>query len=112
MESILEGKLLELLTGRQSLTTAVLMREAVKKKIPIISYSSHEKEILHRIIPSKSVYEKIEFALNSGHIVVLPEKAIDWHGKKRWGWWSIDPQTMETIVSWTRAYTRQSLSGP
>jgi hypothetical protein len=97
MESILEGKLLELLMGKPALTTAALMQEAAQQQIPIRSYSSLEKENLRKIGPPEAVAEKLFSALDSGRIVVIPEKSIEWEGQKRWGWWDVDPHTMETI---------------
>ncbi|MGB7295498.1 MAG: hypothetical protein WBC70_07900 [Candidatus Aminicenantales bacterium] len=97
MESTLEGKLLELLAGQPALTTAVLMQEAEKKNIPIRMFSSLEKEDLHKISLPKSVAQKIDAVLDSGRIAVLPEKGVPWQGKERWGWWDIDPVTMETV---------------
>ncbi len=97
MESILEGKLLELLTGKPSLTTAALMREAERKKIPLRSYSKLEKENIKRIGLPEHVAEKVFSTLDAGRVVILPERAIEWQGQDRWGWWDIDPFTMETI---------------
>jgi hypothetical protein len=97
MESILEGKLLDLLTGKPALTTAALMQEAAQQQIPIRSYSSLEKESLKKIGPPEIVTEKLFSALDSGRIVIIPEKGIKWEGQKRWGWWDVDPRTMETV---------------
>jgi hypothetical protein len=97
MESILEGKLLELLTGKPALTTAALMQEAAQRGIPIRSYSSLEKENFRKMGPPGSVAEKIFSVLDSGRVVIIPEKSIEWAGQKRWGWWDVDPRTMETV---------------
>jgi hypothetical protein len=97
MESILEGKLLELLTGKPALTTATLMQEAARQQIPIRSYSRLEKDSLVETGPPESVVGKIFPALDSGRIVVIPEESIEWEGQDRWGWWDVNPQTMETI---------------
>jgi hypothetical protein len=97
MESILEGKLLELLTGKKALTAAVLMQEAARKNIPVRMYSSLEKENIREIGLPASVAEKVLAALNSGRIIVLPERGVAWEGKSRWGWWDVDPRTMETV---------------
>jgi hypothetical protein len=97
MESILEGKLLERLTGKPALTTAALMQAAAQQKIPIRSYSSLEKENISQIGPPDSVSEKLFSALDSGRIVVVPDAGIEWQGQQRWGWWDIDLRTMETI---------------
>jgi len=97
MESILEGKLIGRLTGKPALTTASLMPEAAQKKIPIRSYSLLEKKNISQIGPPDSVSEKLLSALDSGRIVIVPDEGIEWQGKQRWGWWDIDPGTMETV---------------
>ena len=97
MESILEGKLLELLTGTPALTTAALMREAAEQQIPIRSYSRLDKENLQKTSPPEGVAAKLISVLDSGRVVIIPEKSIDWGGQERWGWWDVDPRTMETV---------------
>jgi hypothetical protein len=97
MESILEGKLLELLTGKPALTTAALMQEAAHRKIPIRTYSSLEKESINKIGAPEIVAEKLFSAVDSRRIVIIPEKSVEWEGRQRWGWWDVDPRTMETV---------------
>jgi len=97
MESILEGKLLELLAGKPALTTAVLMREAARKKIPVRMFSALEKDMLKKFGPPDDVIRRISSALDAGRIVVMPERGVAWEGRMRWGWWDIDPRTRETI---------------
>jgi hypothetical protein len=97
MESILEGKLLELLSGKPALTTAVLMREAAQKKIPIRMFSALEKDTFIKLgLPADAV-RRISLALEAGRIVVVPQRSVSWEGRPRWGWWDIDPMTRETI---------------
>jgi hypothetical protein len=97
MESILEGKLLELLAGKPALTTAVLMREAARNKIPVRMFSALEKDMLKKFGPPDDVIRRISSALDAGRIVVMPERGVAWEGRMRWGWWDIDPRTRETI---------------
>lgn len=97
MESILEGKLLELLAGKPALTTAALMQEAARRQIPIRIYSRLEKDSLQKAGPPESVAKKIFSALDAGRIIVIPEDGIEWEGQRRWGWWDINPRTMETL---------------
>jgi len=97
MESILEGKLLELLAGKPALTTAVLMREAARKKIPVRMFSALEKDMLKKFGPPDDVIRRISSALDDGRIVMVPERGVAWEGRVRWGWWDIDPRTRETI---------------
>jgi hypothetical protein len=98
MESILEGKLLSLLTGKPALTTAFIMEEAARKNIPIRMFSSLEADKMKTLGLPAYVLGYIHGTLaSSGHIVMIPEKAISWEGRPRWGWWEVDPRTRETI---------------
>jgi hypothetical protein len=97
MESILEGKLLALLTGKPALTTAFIMEEAARKKIPIRMFSSLEKDQVKALGVPPFVQGYIEGLLSSGRIIMIPEKAVSWEGRPRWGWWLVDPRTRETI---------------
>jgi hypothetical protein len=97
MESILEGKLLAILTEKPALTTAFIMEEAARKKIDIRMFSSLEADKLKALGPPKDVQARIGAALGKGWIVMVPEKGIPWEGRTRWGWWEVDPRTRETI---------------
>lgn len=98
MESILEGKLLSLLTEKPALTTAFIMKEAARKKVPIRMYSSLEKDQVKALGVAPDILGLIEGTLaSSGRIVMIPEKPIAWEGRPRWGWWEVDPRTRETI---------------
>jgi len=98
MESILEGKLLALLTGKPALTTAFIMEEATRKNIPIRMFSSLEADKMRALGLPPYVQGFIEGSIaSSGGIVMIPEKPISWEGRPRWGWWLVDPRTRETI---------------
>lgn len=97
MESILEGKLLVLLTGKPVLTTAVIMEEAARRRIPIRMFSSLEKDELKVIGLPYEVLGRAEAALAYGRVIMIPEQAVSWEGRPRWGWWEVDPRTRETI---------------
>ena len=97
MESILEGKLLGLLSGKPALTTAVIMEEAARKKVAVRMFSALEKDELKKLAPPKEVLGRIGAALDDGRIVMVPEKGLVWEGQVRWGWWEVDPRTRETV---------------
>jgi hypothetical protein len=97
MESILEGKLLTLLTEKPALTTAFIMEEAARKNIPIRMFSSLEKDQVKSLGAPPFVRGWIEGALASESIIIVPEKPISWEGRPRWGWWLVDPRTRETV---------------
>lgn len=97
MESILEGNLLALLTGKKALTTALLMQEAAQQNIPIRMYSSLEKGSLEDMDMPDHVRQKALAVVDSGRVIIIPEKEVEWDGEGRWGWWNVDPGTWETI---------------
>lgn len=98
MESILEGKLLSLFTGKPALTTAFIMEEAARKNIPIRMFSALEADKMRGLGLPPDVQGLIEGSMAaSGRVIMIPEKPISWEGRPRWGWWLIDPRTRETI---------------
>jgi hypothetical protein len=97
MESALEGKLLEVFSGKPALSTAALLEEAGRNNVPIRMFSKLEKSGLEALGLPDGVMAKMSPALEAGRIIVVPEKSVRWEGRERWGWWDIDPRTMETI---------------
>ena len=97
IESILEGTLLGKMTGKPALTTAAMMQEASKREISVRSFSALEKDAVAGLGLPEHVIAKIASTLDSGRVVIIPEKSVNWGGRERWGWWDVDPGTMETI---------------
>jgi len=97
MESTLEGKLLEIFTGRPVLTTAGLLKKAAAAGVPIRMVSALEKDGLADFGIPERVLARIGPALDAGRIIAIPEKSLAWDGRERWGWWDINPRTMETV---------------
>lgn len=96
-ESVLEGKVLELFLGKRSLTTAYIMQEASRKKIPVRFLSQNETAQLKRLGMPKPMAARALKALEAGAVIVIPEQGIRFHGRKRWGWWQVDPKTKEVV---------------
>jgi len=96
-ESILEGKVVELLTRRKPLTTAYLMYKAAENNIPIRVYSYLEQDRLKNSKMPPYVAKKVMKVLDSQHFVIIPEESIEFNGCKRWGWWDLNPQNREVI---------------
>lgn len=97
MESILEGKVIELLTKRKPLTTAYLMYKAAEKNIPIRMYSYLEQDRLKNLKMPPYVAKKVMRVLEAQHFVIIPEESIEFNGRQRWGWWDLNPQNREVI---------------
>jgi len=96
-ESVLEGKVLELFSGKKALTTAFIMQEAAKRKVPIRFISELEKHELEKLAMPDHVRNRALQAIASGSILIVPERSVRFEGKNRWGWWQVDPLTRETI---------------
>ncbi len=96
-ESVLEGKILELFSGKKALTTAFIMQEAAKRKVPIRFYSELEKQELEKLAMPDHVRNRALQAIASGSILIVPERSVRFEGKNRWGWWEIDPWTREAV---------------
>ncbi len=92
LESILEGKVIELLTGKESLTTARLMQIAGSKGIPIRIFSDLEKETFESLNLPFPVAQKARSVIDSGHILIIPEQTVEFNGMERWGWWDLNPE--------------------
>lgn len=97
MESILEGKVIELLTNRKPLTTAYLIYKAAEKNIPIRMYSYLEQDRLKNLKMPPYVAKKVMKVLDAQHFVIIPEESIEFNGRQRWGWWDLNPQNREVI---------------
>ena len=97
LESILEGKVMELLTGTLPLTTAHLMQIAADRKIPIHMISHLERESLEGLRMSFSTAQKAKNVIDSGHILIIPRQSVPFGGKQRWGWWDLDPRNGEVV---------------
>jgi len=96
-ESVLEGKILELFSGKKVLTTASIMQEAAKRSVPIRFYSELEKDALENLPMPDHVRNRALKAIAAGSILIVPERSIRFEGKNRWGWWEIEPRTREAI---------------
>lgn len=95
IESILEGKVLELLWGKKTLTTAFLMEEAARNDIPLRLYSYLEKEEVKKLEMPYHVTEMALNTLESGNILIIPDDSIEFNGEDRWGWWVVNSKTRE-----------------
>jgi hypothetical protein len=96
-EFVLEGKVLELFGGKKALTTAFIMEEAARRKVPIRFYSEIQKHELEKLAMPDHVRNRALLAIESGSILIVPEQSVLFEGKDRWGWWQVDPMPRETI---------------
>jgi hypothetical protein len=97
LESILEGKVIEFLTGKESLTTARLMQIAGSKDIPIRIFSNLEKKAFESLNLPFPVAQKARRVIDSEHILIIPEQSVEFNGRERWGWWDLNPEKGSVI---------------
>lgn len=97
LESILEGRVLGLLSGKEVLTTAALMQQAADKGIITRLYSELELDRLDSLDMPDHVRQRAGTAIRSGAVLIIPDSAIRFDGQDRWGWWQITPETREAI---------------
>lgn len=98
-ESELEGEVLSAtLGGRPVVTTARLMREANRTKVPTQVVTSENTEALKSISGlAPNDRQRIERAVAAGHDVIIPKRAVPMNGKRRLGWWEVSSSTGEMI---------------
>jgi len=97
VDSILEGKVIGLLTGQQPLSTARLMHMAVKNDIPLMMFSQNEIDNLPDLGLPSHIYQKAKSVIDKGHILIIPGKSMEFEKKERWGWWDLDPLKGEVV---------------
>ena len=97
-ESVLEGAWLGAMLGEGSgVSTAALMRAAVRSSVPPVAFAPADRERLEALALPADFAVLVNAALDRGHKVVLPSAAVDLAGRSRWGFWDIDPASGRTI---------------
>jgi hypothetical protein len=95
----LEGAVIAGATGlRTPVTTAVVMTKAGTDGTPLLSIgpaNADALDLLERLPPR--CHELIEAALDSGHDIIVPQRAASLAGRDRWGWWQVNRETGEVI---------------
>ena len=96
--SVLEGKILEHFSGEPAVTTARLMEEANEQEAElfVVNAGSFGKFAEQADMP-QDVGEIVKPYLKSGGEVIIAGQAIEIDGRKRWGWWAMDPDSGRAI---------------
>lgn len=95
--SALEGRVIGAATGSPALTTALLMRQARDEGTATRLLSVRERDQLATLALPEPVQARVEAALDSGQLVMLPARPVSHAGEPRWGWWQIDPRSYHTV---------------
>lgn len=99
-ESVIEGGLIAVATGRdESANTALLMRAAEKEKVQLLVINASTRSRLPELVaglPAACV-QLMNAALSQGREIVVPSRAVQLAGAPRFGWWEVDSASGATI---------------
>ncbi|MBI5489111.1 MAG: hypothetical protein HY905_17380 [Deltaproteobacteria bacterium] len=90
LESSLEGAVLRRALGGVPATTAALLATAERLGIGTLRLRPADRATLPAGLPPL-VAVRLAETLDRGHEAALPERAVPFAGRERWGWWEIDP---------------------
>ncbi len=96
--SVLEGNILEHFSGEPAVTTARLMGEArdQDEELYVVNASNFGSFVEQSDIP-QDVGEIVRPYLKNGGEVIIAGRPIELDGRKRWGWWAMDPASGRAI---------------
>jgi transglutaminase-like putative cysteine protease len=99
-ESVIEGRLVALATGRDpTANTAQLINLAEKQGVPLVVINTSTRSRLGEIVPGvpATCVQMMDAALAKGREIIIPSRAIALGGEQRWGWWEVDPSSGQVI---------------
>jgi hypothetical protein len=99
-ESVIEGRLVALATGRTpSANTAQLVSAAQKQGVQMLVINASTRSRLGEIAPGvpATCVQMMDAAIAKGHEVIVPANAIKVEGAAKWGWWEVDPESGQVI---------------
>jgi len=99
-ESVVEGRLVALATGRDpTANTAQLINAAEKQGVPLVVINTSSRSRLGEIVPGvpATCVQMMDAALAKGREIIIPSRAIALGGQQQWGWWEVDPSSGEVI---------------
>lgn len=99
-ESVIEGRLVALTTGREpSANTAQLVNVAQTQGVPLVVINASTRSQLGQLAPGVPVtcVQMMDAAIAQGKEIVVPSRAIAIAGEPRWGWWEVDPASGSVV---------------
>jgi hypothetical protein len=96
--SVLEGKILEHFSGEPAVTTARLMKEAREQEAELFAVNAGNfDEFAEQSDIPQEVGEIVKPYLINGGEAIITGRPIELDGRKRWGWWAMDPASGRAI---------------
>jgi len=97
-DSVLEGKILEHFTGKPAVTTARLMSDAREQGAELFGVDAKSfGQFAEQSKLPKDVEDLVRSYLENGGEVIIAGQPIAMDGRKRWGWWALDPGSGRAI---------------
>ena len=99
-ESVIEGRLVSLATGKApAANTAQLVGAAQKQGVQLVVINTSTRSRLGELAPGvpATCVQMMDAALAKGKEIVVPARAITVEGKPQWGWWEVDPASGQVI---------------
>ena len=94
MSSTMEHKIFEEITGIQSVSTVKIFEVAVQRGIPLLTVTkSNADTVLPKLNVSQAVRNDIRSAVNSGRVVTVPQRELQYYDWKGVGYQIIDTAT-------------------
>ena len=99
-ESVIEGRLVALSTGRDpTANTAQIIGAAEKQGVPLVVINTSTRSRLGEIVPGipPTCVQMMDAALAKGREIIIPSRAIALGGEQQWGWWEVDPASGQVV---------------
>jgi len=98
-ESVIEGALVSLTTGRRETATTVrLIQAAEAANVPLLVISASTRSTLNDLPGAPpACLQMMEAAIAHGREVIVPARAVLLAGAQRWGWWELNPGSGEVV---------------
>ena len=99
-EASLEGRVLEAVTGKAALTTAIVFAAAEAQGIKPVILGPEDGASVANLSVTKDAKARIAETLDAGYGVVVPERVVslpEFGGEARVAWWRVDQNTGEVV---------------
>lgn len=99
-ENSLEAKVLETLTGSQNVGALAVLRAAKSQGIPFVVFSPDTETNIGDFDYSELAQRKISEAIDSGQIIIAPERMVGLEDGVALAWWEVDSETGEFVATY------------
>ena len=88
----LRNAIIKKLTGNDPVSVRDVFRAVRAKRVPVATIFSGNVDALGDVKVTKSVRERMrEDVRDNGRVLLVPERPVEVRGRKRFAWWSVEP---------------------